>query len=113
MKREAPKLMKKRTHRINPPKFDARGYQSNISKSWGKGIEASEPVNSEDISWLPSPEEFAEMRRTTKITINLSNRSLKLLKHKAQSCQMPYQTLIRNVVDKYAEGIERSKTSTR
>lgn len=66
------------------------------------------PVDPKDIKWLPSPEEFAEMRKTTKVTIHLSNRSLKLLKHKAQKCQMPYQTLIRSVVDKYAEGIEET-----
>jgi len=53
-------------------------------------------------------EVFAEMRETTNAALDLSQRSLKVLNRKALKCRVPYQTLIRSVVDKYAEGMEKT-----
>jgi hypothetical protein len=98
----------KRKTRVRRPIFDKDGYQINLPKSLAVSIRSAVPVDPKDIEWLPSPEEFAEMRETTKVTLHLSKRSLKLLKSKALKCRMPYQTLIRSVVDKYAEGMEKT-----
>jgi hypothetical protein len=78
--------MKRKTRR---PIFDKDGYQINLPKSLAASIRSAVPVDPKDIEWLPSPEEFAEMRETTKVTLHLSKRSLKLPKSKALKCRMP------------------------
>ena len=73
--------------RVRRPIFDKDGYQINLPKSLAASMRAAVPVDPKDIEWLPSPEEFAEMRKTTKVTLHLSKRSLKLLKE--QSTEVP------------------------
>lgn len=54
--------------------------------------------------FLPSPEELAlEEKGTTKVTISLSKKSLLLFKKYAHGHNAKYQTMIRRLVDSYAE----------
>ena len=53
---------------------------------------------------LPSPEELmASERKAEKITIALSARSLDLFRRYARKNKARYQTMIRHLVDHYAE----------
>ena len=98
----------KREIRVRKPIFDKEGYQTNLPKSLAASMKSAVPVDPKDIEWLPSPEELAEMRKTTKVSLHLSKRSLKFLKSNALKYWMPYQALIRSVVDKYTEGMEKT-----
>lgn len=61
-------------------------------------------VVSEDI--LPSPAEFARALEREKVTINLSAGSLSKFRRIAKKHRMPYQALIREVLDRVATRIE-------
>lgn len=52
---------------------------------------------------LPSPEELMVSERTVKVTLRLSETSLKFFKHYAQKYHTKYQRVIRRLVDSYAE----------
>ena len=51
--------------------------------------------------FLPSPEELALQNSQTKITITLSTESVTFFKDAAKKCRMPYQKMIRNLLDRY------------
>ncbi len=51
--------------------------------------------------FLPSPAELARMEATSKITINLNQSSIAFFKQAAQKEGVPYQKLIRSVIDMY------------
>ena len=54
--------------------------------------------------FLPSPAELARTETTTaKVTISLTTRSLDLFKKYARNRGARYQTMIRRLVDSYAE----------
>lgn len=61
-------------------------------------------VVSEDV--LPSPAEFARALEREKVTINLSSGSLSKFRRVAKKHRMPYQALIREVLDRAATRIE-------
>lgn len=61
-------------------------------------------VVSEDV--LPSPAEFARALEREKVTINLSVGSLSKFRRMAKKHRMPYQALIREVLDRVATRIE-------
>lgn len=52
--------------------------------------------------FLPSPSELAQNEETTKITINLKRASIDFFKDEAKKSGIPYQKLIRKVIDLYA-----------
>ena len=52
--------------------------------------------------FLPSPSELAQKEETAKITINLKKASIDFFKKEAKKSGIPYQKLIRKVVDLYA-----------
>ena len=52
--------------------------------------------------FLPSPAELAHEEETAKITINLKKASIEFFKNEAKKTGIPYQKLIRKVVDLYA-----------
>jgi len=52
--------------------------------------------------FLPSPTELARNEETAKITINLKRASIEFFKNEAKKTGIPYQKLIRKVVDLYA-----------
>lgn len=53
--------------------------------------------------FLPSPAELALKEKTTRITINLNQASLTVFKKEARRLRVPYQRLLRTIVDLYAK----------
>lgn len=53
--------------------------------------------------FLPSPSELALREKTIRVTLNLSEESVKFFKEAARQEGIPYQKLIRQVVDLYAQ----------
>jgi predicted DNA binding CopG/RHH family protein len=52
--------------------------------------------------FLPSPAELAQKEETARITINLNKESVDFFKNEAKKSGIPYQKLIRKVIDLYA-----------
>ena len=52
---------------------------------------------------LPLPEELARSEHAVKVTLRLSEDSIKLFKYFAQKYHTKYQKLIRNLIDAYTE----------
>jgi predicted DNA binding CopG/RHH family protein len=53
--------------------------------------------------FLPSPEELVLKDSNVKVTLSLSRRSVDFFKREAKRQRVPYQRMIRALVDKYAE----------
>jgi predicted DNA binding CopG/RHH family protein len=51
--------------------------------------------------FLPSPTDLAQAEETVKITIGLSQRSIDFFKRQAAEHHIPYQRLIRRLLDEY------------
>ncbi|MFP4473786.1 MAG: BrnA antitoxin family protein [Candidatus Omnitrophota bacterium] len=52
--------------------------------------------------FLPSPEQLVQEEDNVKVTITLSRHSVEFFKKQAQKHKAKYQTMIRNVLDRYA-----------
>lgn len=50
---------------------------------------------------LPSPAELAKAERTKKITLSISTESLQFFKKQASKHHVPYQVMIRRLLDAY------------
>jgi predicted DNA binding CopG/RHH family protein len=53
--------------------------------------------------FLPSPEELVRREDNVKVTLSLSRRSLDFFKREAKKRRVPYQRMIRALVDTYAD----------
>lgn len=53
--------------------------------------------------FLPSPDQLAFKEDSQKVTIGLSRRSIAFFKEAASRYGTPYQTMIRRLLDSYAE----------
>ena len=53
--------------------------------------------------FLPSPDSLVAREDNVKVTLGLSRRSVELFKHAAKQRRVPYQRMIRALVDAYAE----------
>lgn len=51
--------------------------------------------------FLPAPEELIKREDTVKVTILLSKNSISFFKDKARKLGVPYQTMIKTVLDRY------------
>jgi predicted DNA binding CopG/RHH family protein len=51
--------------------------------------------------FLPSPAELAEAEEVVKITLSLSKQSVEFFKREAEEHHMPYQRMIRRLLDEY------------
>ena len=58
--------------------------------------------------FLPAPEELILRPDTVKVTLALSRGSVDFFKKRAAKSRVPYQAMIRKVVDLYAERYKRS-----
>jgi predicted DNA binding CopG/RHH family protein len=78
----------------------AKGKKSMSSKiNYSDGpIEEVEVV----ADFLPSPEELVFRDDTVKVTIALSRASVEFFKEKGQQYNVPYQRMIRRLLDEYA-----------
>jgi predicted DNA binding CopG/RHH family protein len=52
--------------------------------------------------FLPPPEELAFREETVKVTIALSRASVEFFKQEAERLHVPYQKMIRRLLDEYA-----------
>ena len=52
-------------------------------------------------NFLPSPAELAKAEKTTKITLSISSDSLQFFKKEAAKYNVPYQAMIRRLLDEY------------
>lgn len=57
--------------------------------------------------FLPSPEALVTREENVKVTLSLSRRSVDFFKRTAKQRRVPYQRMIRALVDAYAEKQER------
>jgi predicted DNA binding CopG/RHH family protein len=53
--------------------------------------------------FLPPPDDLVPREENVKVTLSLSRRSLDFFKREAKKRRVPYQRMIRSVVDIYAE----------
>jgi hypothetical protein len=60
--------------------------------------------------FLPSPDELAGVEDNVKVTLSLTRRSVAFFKKEASRRRVPYQKMIRTLVDGYAERSARKKS---
>jgi predicted DNA binding CopG/RHH family protein len=53
--------------------------------------------------FLPAPADLVQREENVKVTLSLSRRSLDFFKREAKKRRVPYQRMIRALVDTYAE----------
>jgi predicted DNA binding CopG/RHH family protein len=70
----------------------------NADKNLSKAISVSERIE----DFLPSPEQLIKKDAVEKITIALSEKSLEFFREAGKKTGVPYQQLIRKVLDTYA-----------
>ncbi len=59
--------------------------------------------------FLPSPDQLVPREDSVKVTLSLSRRSVDFFKRAAKQRRVPYQRMIRSLVDTYAERQESGK----
>ena len=59
--------------------------------------------------FLPEPEKLIKKEDNVKITILLSKNSIRFFKEKAKKVGVPYQTMIKTVLDKYTAHYQNNK----
>ena len=59
--------------------------------------------------FLPPPEELVLADDTVKVTLSLTRRSIDFFKREAKKQRVPYQRMIRALVDAYAAGQKRRR----
>lgn len=59
--------------------------------------------------FLPAPEALVAREDNVKVTLSLSRRSIDFFKRAAKSQDVPYQRMIRALVDAYAEKQDKSR----
>ena len=68
-----------------------------------KALQEAEPIN----DFLPPPEQLILKEEIKKVTIGLSTKSLSFFKKAAKDLHVPYQQMIRKVLDTYSERFEK------
>jgi len=72
---------------------------SEAPRSVAEALAASEDID----DFLPPPEKLIFKRPSVKVTLALSQESIEFFKKKAKDHRVPYQAMIREVVQRYAE----------
>ncbi len=60
--------------------------------------------------FLPSPLELVRRGESRKITISLSNDSIEFFKSESKRLKSPYQRLIKNLLQEYADNMRSSSS---
>lgn len=68
-------------------------------ESISEAITVSEIIN----DFLPPPEKLVSREETMKVTIALNKSSVNFFKKKSQETGVPYQTMIKSLIDRYAK----------
>jgi predicted DNA binding CopG/RHH family protein len=63
--------------------------------------------------FLPPPDRLVPREENVKVTLSLSRRSLDFFKREAKKRRVPYQRMIRSLVDLYAERQEGKSSRAR
>ena len=58
--------------------------------------------------FLPPPEQLVKREETVKITLEVTRESLDFFKEKAQQEHVPYQRMLRGLIDSYAKQYQQS-----
>lgn len=68
-------------------------------------VEISDAIENSIIvdDFLPPPEKLVLKDKVQKVTINLSEKSIAFFKIKAKKLNVPYQLMIKELLDKYAD----------
>lgn len=71
----------------------------------------AESIMSSEIidDFLPPPELLIKKEDNVKITISLSKSSVNFFKEKAKQAGVPYQTMIKTVIDRYSSHYQKTK----
>lgn len=72
---------------------------SKAPKEISEAIRSAEAVE----DFLPSPDKLVAREEAVKVTLSLGKHSVEFFKKMARENQVPYQTMIRRVVDLYAQ----------
>ena len=64
-----------------------------------RAIARAKPVR---VDFLPSPEDISQSLATVKVTMHVGARSLDFYKTQSKRMKIPYQRLIRTILDDYA-----------
>jgi predicted DNA binding CopG/RHH family protein len=77
--------------------------KKSIYKSAPKNI--SDAIMKSEIikDFLPAPEKLMKRKETIKITLALNKDSVSFIKEKSKKIGVPYQTMIKTIIDKYAD----------
>jgi len=93
--------------KISKPKFDAEGYQTNMTDLNGEPL--PDLKNLRILTWeeqaalgLPTPEELAGKGPQTKITLAVDNDALDFFRSEAKRLGTSYQRMMRNLLSAYA-----------
>ena len=80
-----------------------RAIGERVKKSMKKKIlYTNEPINARVIeNFLPSPDDLIFKEKKTKVTLTLSEKSLKFFKSAAKKHNASYQGMIRRLIDYY------------
>ncbi len=65
----------------------------------GEAIRKSKTVK----DFLPKPEDLVVRENTVRVTMNLSRQSIEFFKKESKRLGVPYQKMIKNLIDMYAE----------
>ena len=65
----------------------------------GEAIRQAEVID----DFLPPPEQLILKEETVKVTLNLNKESVAFLKEEARAQGVPYQQMIRRIIDLYAQ----------
>ena len=77
---------------------------SNSPKAISEAIFQSAKIK----DFLPPPEKLLPKEKNVKITISLSEHSVDFFKEKAEELGVPYQTMIKKVIDAYSDYYEKT-----
>jgi len=72
--------------------------ETEAAPALGRAIQSAVVVR----DFLPSPSELVAKEETVKVTLSLHRSSVEFFKKQAKASQVPYQAMVREVVDLYA-----------
>ena len=59
---------------------------------------------------LPPPSQLVKRKSTTKVTLEITNGSLSFFKKQAQRERIPYQRMLRSLIDAYAAHFQENRS---
>ncbi len=82
---------------------NSRGGYEDAPEKIGEAIMQSERIE----DFLPPPEELILKEETIKVTLNLNKDSVAFLKEAAKTQGVPYQQMIRRIVELYTQRYQK------